>query len=104
MDSIDAPSTAQDDMFAPARCFDAIGEPVTPTKAKAPDPFVWWRADDPDIIIQSQPAVMVYESTYGAILIRQESASGDDDEDQVVRVRPENLAILIQALRRHLPK
>lgn len=61
-----------------------------------------WRHDDPDLIVQCQPAICVYENMYGSVVILQEQ-QGHEDDDQCVMIRPENLSVIISALKKYLP-
>jgi hypothetical protein len=84
----------------------AAGEKVNFSVVKCPpppgvvdepkyDPFA---PECPDMAIQSQPAVSVYENTAGAVVIIQES-SDPHEEDPIIRVRPEHVEKLVAKLR-----
>ena len=60
----------------------------------------WSRAGD-DIAVGSQPAIAVYENTHGAVVIRQESSLGDDDDTIIVQAS--NLTGLIEKLSEYIP-
>jgi hypothetical protein len=75
-----------------------VAEPAThPSQPDSSD--FDWIADRSDIVIPEQPATAVYVNPAGAIVVRQQSLDGNDD--QAITLRPENLPTLIAALRRH---
>jgi hypothetical protein len=61
-----------------------------------------WDPDSPDVCIPAQPPIACYENPFGAIVIRQRSPDGYD-EDPFITVRPENAPALIAAIKRLLP-
>jgi hypothetical protein len=69
----------------------------TPAENDGVQPFSW-EHDDEDIILEEQPRTAVYENRSGAVVILQES-TGVYDDDQIVRIRPENVPALIKALK-----
>ncbi len=93
---------------APRLPFADMNAAASPTTACAPPPppstddAEWcWRANSPDVVIGSQPATAVYVNPFGAVVIRQESALGEDDP--YVYIQPTFLPQLIAALQRYLP-
>jgi len=76
-------------------------KPETPAVEKEPefDPF---EPGSEEMVVHHQPAIAVYPNPFGAIVIRQECTTRDD-EDPVILVRPEHLDALIVRLRKFLP-
>lgn len=57
-----------------------------------------WGPSNPDIVIIEQPVTAIYTNPYGAVVIRQESRTGDNDDDPFVIFTRENLLALIHRL------
>jgi hypothetical protein len=68
--------------------------PIAPKEPEF-DPF---GAGCEEMVIAHQPAVAVYENPFGAVVIRQECTTRDDD-DPVIIVRPEHVEKLVARLR-----
>jgi hypothetical protein len=66
--------------------------------APGPDRFDWG-SGNPDIVIHEQPVTAIYLNPYGAVVIRQESRTGDNDDDPFVIFTRENLLALINRLK-----
>lgn len=64
-----------------------------------PDPF---KPGNPELVILSQPATIVYLNQYDQVCIRQ--AAESDQDDQFMRFSRENLPMLIQRLTSFLDK
>ena len=80
-------------------CSRTLPEPSAnlPEKPARSRPY-FWRDREGDVVVEEQPRLAVYMNTRGAIVIREESPEGDD-EDPFVRLRPECVEKLIAALR-----
>src|SRR5712691_5208100 len=63
--------------------------PIAPATDDDPEPTAWG-ADDPDLVINSQPPIRVFVNDFDAIVIMMESYDPYED-DPFVFVRPENL-------------
>jgi hypothetical protein len=59
-----------------------------------------WNADDPDLLLNCQPATKVYANNYGQIVILQEGRG--DDEDPFVRFDRAHVPKLIARLQQFL--
>ena len=56
-----------------------------------------WRADNPDMVIPSQPAIQMYFNKHRQVVIRQEQLWNDDD-DSYVYIAVENIDRFIARL------
>lgn len=65
--------------------------------ARKPD--VWDELEE-DVVLERQPRTAVYTNPFGAVVIRQEAASCEPDEDAVVLIRPEHAEAVAQAIMR----
>jgi hypothetical protein len=87
-----------------AKLLPTASPPISPRVCPPPPGVVDEPKYDPfapgcaDMVVQSQPAIAVYENTVGAIVIIQES-SDPHEEDPIIRVRPEHVEKLVAKLR-----
>jgi hypothetical protein len=57
--------------------------------------FDW--ADDPSVVLRSQPATAIYQNSMGHLVIRQERSWAQED-DPYVMISPENAITFMEAL------
>ncbi|GLK68095.1 hypothetical protein GCM10008179_17330 [Hansschlegelia plantiphila] len=62
-----------------------------------PPDYDFWR-DSANIVVPSQPPVAIYTNTADEVVLRQV----EDDEDVVVRVRPEHVMAICRAMLREI--
>lgn len=74
---------------------------VVPKPTTGPDTYSFSPQNE-DVVIAHQPAIAVYENTWGHVVIRQEGHYGPD-EDNWITCAPENLQRLIEKLQSMLP-
>ncbi len=75
------------------------GRGATDTPAPKEPEFDPFDSDSADMVIPHQPAIAVYENPFGAVIIRQECTTRDDD-DPIIIVRPEHVEKLVARLRK----
>jgi hypothetical protein len=56
-----------------------------------------WRSDNPDVVLVSQPAIVMYLNTQRQVVIRQEQLWNEDD-DSYVYISVENIDLIIARL------
>lgn len=56
-----------------------------------------WRSDNPDVVLVSQPAIVMYLNTQRQVVIRQEQL-WDEDDDSYVYISVENIDPIIARL------
>ena len=64
------------------------------------DKFSWDEIED-DLVLKEQLAIAVYENPKGDTVVRQ-AADRTRDEDNVIIINRNNLAVFVGALQRHL--
>lgn len=70
---------------------------ATPAPAKEEGDFDW--RNDPTIVVPDQPPVAVFTNCFGDVVIRQ-AAFDAYDEDSWIRLRPENVRAVAEAITR----
>jgi hypothetical protein len=59
--------------------------------------------EEDDLVVREQLAIRIFENTGGYVVILQLGSGDPNYDDQLIQIRPENLAVVIAALRQHLP-
>lgn len=70
-------------------------EPVEPDSEDYSD---WWSENSETIAIHAQPETAIYFNDLGGLVIRQRDGLFEDDEDQAVMIRPENIGPFLAKL------
>jgi hypothetical protein len=61
----------------------------------------FWTPDNEDLVVPEQPAIAIYQNSWGQVVIRQEG-DWNDDEDEYIRIGPQSLPAVIGRLQAFL--